>query len=763
MNLVFRRGAAAGLSGSAVRRGASRQMYLVGSHIAILLIYCAAPLWAETPKTPNSPPPKLHFTLVQVEDVPGLPRVLLIGDSVSMWYTPPVRERLKGIANVHRPPVNCHTSRQILTELDGYLGEKKWDAIHFNCGGHDFSYRNSVTYAPPPEGKINVPLDEYEKNLRLIVARLKKTGAKLVWASTTPMSEAYMQKGYRRESELFAYNAAAEAIMNEAGVPIDDLYALAKPNVEKLLKDGVHFTPAGSEFLAQAVAAAVMRELPASSLKAWRKPAAERKRRIIFNNDGNDARTPPDEPRTHENFLSKRTTALAGSQVDAIFYCTGGFNLYTHHGKDTEARTYGDANVVNWAWDLGKNGPDSLETMVRFGHEHGMEVFWSMRMNDCHDSTNPKNMSQWKKDHPQCLVGKKGIRYPAGGNRWSALNYGLPEVREKVFRILADVASRYDVDGLELDFFRSPIYFQPQILGKPVTQEHRDAMTELVRRVRRMADEEAIRRGRPLLLAVRVPDSLECARALGLDIERWLEEGLVDVMAVSCLFRLNPWETSVALGHKYGVPVYPSLSESRFKDTETNALRRTDASYRGRALEAWAAGADGIYLFNFDDPQSKLWKELGDPRTLPALEHLYTTGHTPAASGDGVNRWVAKGLQFLNLPIPMPERPLTLAPGVPASVEIRAGMRPNGDTRLGPVMQIAVRLRLQDAPANAPAIEVKLNGHVLASGVRDGQWIEYPARPEWMQRGVNRIELNLASGGKDKCIVSDLILHVKHP
>jgi lysophospholipase L1-like esterase len=763
MKIVFRPVAPAGSSSIAVRRGVSRHIHFVGSLIAILFVNCVAPLWADTPKASNAPPQKLHPTLVQVEDVPGLPRVLLIGDSVSMWYTPPVRERLKGIANVHRPPVNCHTSRQILAELDGYLGDKKWDAIHFNCGGHDFSYRNNVTYAPPPEGKITVPLDEYQKNLRLIVARLKKTGAKLIWASTTPMSEAYMQKGYRLEKDLFAYNAAAAAVMKEEGVPINDLYALAKPNAEKLLKDGVHFTPEGSEFLAKAVAAAVIQELPASSLKTWRKSAAERKRRIILNNDGNDARWLPGEPHTLENFLAKRTAALAGSQVDSIFYCTGIFNLYTQPSKETETRVYPEEIATGRDWKLGRDGPDTLGSMIQFGRKQGMEVFWSMRMNDCHDSTNPQNLSQWKKDHADWLVGKKGKKYPAGGNRWSALNYAIPEVREKVFNILADVAARYDVDGLELDFFRSPIYFQPQILGKPVTQEHCDMMTELVRRVRRMADKEAIRRGRPMLLAVRVPDSAECARALGLDIERWLEEGLVDLMAVSCLFRLNPWETSVALGHKFGVPVYPSLSESRFKDVEAKALRASDAGYRGRALEAWAAGADGIYMFNFDDPQSKLWKELGDPRTLPASEHLYTTGHTPAASGDGVNRWVANGLQFLNLPIPLPERPLTLVPGVPASVEIRAGMRPNGDTRLGPVMQVAARLRLQDAPANAPAIEVKLNGHALGPGERDGQWIEYPARPEWMQKGVNRIDLSLASGGKDKCIVSDLILHVKQP
>jgi lysophospholipase L1-like esterase len=162
-----------------------------------------------------------------------------------MHYTLLVRARLKGTANVHRPPVNCHTSRQILAELEDYLGRKKWDVIHFNCGGHDFSFRNDKGYAPPPEGKITVPLDEYSQNLRLIVDRLKKTGAGLIWATTTPMSEAYMQKGYRRENELFSFSDTAAAIMTEENISLNDLYALAKPQAEKLLRDGVHFTTEG--------------------------------------------------------------------------------------------------------------------------------------------------------------------------------------------------------------------------------------------------------------------------------------------------------------------------------------------------------------------------------------------------------------------------------------------------------------------------------------------------------------------------------------
>jgi lysophospholipase L1-like esterase len=197
--------------------------------------------------------------------VPGLPRVLLIGDSVSMQYTLQVRKLLEGKANVHRPPLNCHSSRQVLEELEGYLGDKTWDVIFFNCGGHDISHRKDGQYAPPPEGIINVPYDEYKTNLQAIVKRLKQTGAKLVWASTTPMSKSYLAKGHRREQDLFAYNAAAAEIMNEAGIPINDLYAKAKPDAETLLRDGVHFTKPGAQVLAKYVADSIEKELAAKS------------------------------------------------------------------------------------------------------------------------------------------------------------------------------------------------------------------------------------------------------------------------------------------------------------------------------------------------------------------------------------------------------------------------------------------------------------------------------------------------------------------
>ena len=230
----------------------------VAAVLGILLFWYAA----TTNAAPKPRPRKNHPSFVQVEDVPGLTRVLLIGDSISMQYTRPVRKLLEGKANVHRPARNCRSTRQTLEELDEYLGKGRWGVIHFNWGIHDLTHLNQEgKAAPPPQGKHQVPLEEYKRNVRTLVLRLKQTGARLIWASTTPIGSRSESKGFRRDQDVVAYNAAAAEVMQAEGVIINDLYSLVKPRAEKLLGDGVHFTPKGSTVLAEAVTAAIRKAL----------------------------------------------------------------------------------------------------------------------------------------------------------------------------------------------------------------------------------------------------------------------------------------------------------------------------------------------------------------------------------------------------------------------------------------------------------------------------------------------------------------------
>lgn len=180
-----------------------------------------------------------------VQDDPKLPRVLLIGDSVSRGYTMSVQKFLAGIANVHRAPENCGPTANALKKLSVWLGDGKWDVIHFNFGIHD--------RATPPA--------DYEQRLETLVTQLKATGAKLVWASTTPIP-LDTAKNQTPES-IDERNVIAARVMQKNGVVIDDLNGWIKPDLAKFQNpNDVHFGAPGYDRLAERVSHVIETALP---------------------------------------------------------------------------------------------------------------------------------------------------------------------------------------------------------------------------------------------------------------------------------------------------------------------------------------------------------------------------------------------------------------------------------------------------------------------------------------------------------------------
>ncbi len=192
-------------------------------------------------------------TMEPIQDAPGLPRVLLIGDSISIGYTLPVRELLTGIANVHRPMTNCGPTTNGLKNLDAWLGDKPWDVIHFNFGLHDLKYVDDQGHrVPPKDGHLQVAPAEYEANLTEILKRLKQTNARLIWRTTTPVPQGAHG---RVPGDAAKYNEIAlRAVRDILGeqVIIDDQYAYAMEHSDRIQRPGdVHFTQTGYQELAQ--------------------------------------------------------------------------------------------------------------------------------------------------------------------------------------------------------------------------------------------------------------------------------------------------------------------------------------------------------------------------------------------------------------------------------------------------------------------------------------------------------------------------------
>jgi len=208
---------------------------------------------AQQPAAPAKAKRAPNPTMQPLQDVAGLPRVLLIGDSISIGYTLPTRKLLEGKANVHRSPANGGPTKNGIANLKKWLGDGKWDVIHFNWGIHDLKFM--------PDGKRQVEAADYEANLRSLVATLKTTGAKLIWASTTPIPEGELNP-QRKFGQVPEYNAIAAKVMTENGVPLNDLNAWMTPRFEELHKPkDLHYTEAGSEHLARKVAEAITQVL----------------------------------------------------------------------------------------------------------------------------------------------------------------------------------------------------------------------------------------------------------------------------------------------------------------------------------------------------------------------------------------------------------------------------------------------------------------------------------------------------------------------
>ncbi len=192
-------------------------------------------------------------------DDPALPRVLIVGDSISIGYTPRVRKLLQGKANVHRPNTNCRWSAYGAKHIDQWVGDSDWDVVHFNFGLWDWYGWSQPVKATP---------ESYASSLETIVTQLKaKTDATLIFGVTTPpcIGPEKKVKFVVSEDRAKAFNDAAITVMNQHGVTINNLYEVIGDERAKYQKgkDDVHYNDAGRDVLAEAVAGKITAALKA--------------------------------------------------------------------------------------------------------------------------------------------------------------------------------------------------------------------------------------------------------------------------------------------------------------------------------------------------------------------------------------------------------------------------------------------------------------------------------------------------------------------
>ena len=420
------------------------------------------------------------------------------------------------------------------------------------------------------------------------------------------------------------------------------------------------------------------------------------------------------------------------------------------------------ANVRSLIEECG--GP--LTALPRLCREQGIPFFPRVRMNS-HYVIDPRHpgYGSYRRRHPDRLIARPGEEFAEGtieNGIGTGLDYAHPGNRAFVTGIIRECFERFDVDGVELDFMRHPAFFRVE-----EGYANRHFMTGLLREVRRRMRTVSAGRGRPLLLGVRVPPTIADCNRVGLDVVRWLEEDLVDIVVVGGGFISfeTPVEEFVAAAAGTGALVYGCIEATRDSD---------DRKLRALALRWLEDGAHGVYLYNFftrsPEWNRRIASELTDLEKLRRLDKRYELETTGSAYGSaGHSSAFALAQSQTQLPVRLqpnyngegPVLRLAIADDLEAARE--AG-------ELGPC-----RLTLRfDALEVGDSLSVRLNGTELDwSGAEvsfDGWeeltaaslfWLSYPAEPveqhvegasAWyeaaappLRQGENEIEVRLIS------------------
>ena len=358
----------------------------------------------------------------------------------------------------------------------------------------------------------------------------------------------------------------------------------------------------------------------------------------------------------------------------------------------------------------------------------GIATGVSIRMNDVHGLG-------WGRNY---LVSDFWLENQHLGFR-SYFDYSHPPVREYFMKLIREMIEDYDIDVLDLDFWRNPYCFPED--GK--VDEHCDTMTAFVREVHERIQESK----KKITLLVKIPSSVAVARQQGFDVERWAGEGLVDGVILGGYLHAA-WSASVPEFRQIvGDDVAVYVAGDYFADTRERLPRANWACQanlmRGFAAGHLADGADGIYWFNFVVVREAGIKRLCDKPpnrdfTRPQFEAIGQC-NTLAALRGTPKTYVANNITLYQHEFDRPSQlPVSLQPAEEHTFELLLAKEPQSAEVL-----VAVVLRAEmkvDDVALIRCNDVNPDTRPICElGPEDAQTLLFRVPPSVMQDGRNRI------------------------
>ena len=520
---------------------------------------------------------------------------------------------------------------------------------------------------------------------------------------------------------------------------------------------------------------------------AWmakRREAVNRPRTVMYYNGGEEPLFwPKGTPFSVDAFLAQRISPHKDSKVDTILYAPAsafGFltaripsaDLITHQPEGSKWL----AGVENVMPEFIKAGTDPLREVAAWCKANGKEMFAVLCPNNTHhgtehDTAKPPPPYTWdsylyppfKTKNPEMLLGGKSKSKTAHGESpphavWSGVDYSHDAVRQKFFENARDICAGYDIDGLCVDFMRDPQLFKSVAWGGKASGQERKLITDLLRRIRAAAEESGQARGRPILLAVRVPDSIPYCKDIGIDLEAWMTEKLVDLVIGGGTFQLNPWSAMTAACKKGGVKFYASLDESGIwvgNDSgghvdDERMPRQCPETYRARVLDARVAGADGVLFANRYDED---WRRhaikdyakwfCGDPAEFRTLSKRYFVTYRPVGhAGRFLKEWAGHA----SLPELSSHRPAQLKSG---SAEFPLNVWDNLAELKKDNITPGLLLLTEAVIPTGTDLEVALNGIKLELIKKQAGCQKFAVPPTALKHGANKVQLRAKGRNKD--------------
>ena len=205
------------------------------------------------------------LTIILSSGTEKMPKILMIGDSISGGYTSYVRDHFKDRAIVKHNPGNAGHTGMGLQNIRAYIGDEDWDIIHFNWGLWDLCYRHPESKSAGNRDKINGTItfvaDDYHANLDTLVSIMKElSNAKLIFTTITYVPE---NEPGRFSSDPIIYNKAAKKVMKKHSVRVNDIYkkSIAIHKAYGMGDDDVHFSAEGNEQLSKLIIDVLEKEL----------------------------------------------------------------------------------------------------------------------------------------------------------------------------------------------------------------------------------------------------------------------------------------------------------------------------------------------------------------------------------------------------------------------------------------------------------------------------------------------------------------------